>query len=182
MYAPRITSLSVTMVKVRAVDALAEDVVKTLCGEDVLPLVRKLRGKENVSEFKLAEQLKVDIKKVRNALYRLYEVNLVEFVRKKDKKKGWDIYYWTFRHDQTPFLGRRIKEERLIKLKEKFVQVGGEQFFVCANKCTRMNFDQAVTFEYRCPECGEITMQEDTEKDVFEMVKEIEKLEKELKK
>lgn len=159
-----------------------EEVVKHVVGDDVLPLVKKLRSKENISEFKLADQLKEDIKRVRNMLYRLYDVNLVSFTRKKDKKKGWYIYYWTFKPEQVKFLYKKIKENRLERLKEKLEKEQNEQFFICKNECVRLNFDQAVNFEFHCPECGELVEQIDISKDIEEMKKKIDKIKKELKK
>src|SRR3989344_217150 len=171
------------MTKVRLTDKKVEEVAKYICGADVLPLIRKLRGKENVSEFKLAEALKDDIKRVRNTLYRLYGTNLVEFTRKKDKKKGWYIYYWTFKPDQIKFLYRKIKLEELDKLKDFVKAERTQQFFVCVNECTRMDFEQAINFEYRCPECGQLRVQEghenkykDTANQIIALEKEIDKL------
>ena len=169
------------MIKVRLTDKKIEDVAAGVCGSDVLPLIRKLRGKENISEFKLSDQLKQDIKKVRNTLYRLYGANLVDFTRKKDKKKGWYIYYWTFKQDQIKFLYQRMKEEQLDKLKEQLQQERVGQFYVCVNSCVRMDFDQAVNFEFRCPECGELTKQESVESRRQELQATIVVLEKELK-
>jgi len=166
----------------RLTEKKIEDTIKYMVGEDVVPLVKKLRKKENISEFKLADQLKEDIKRVRNKLYRLAEVNLVSFTRKKDKKKGWYIYYWTFKKDQIRYLHRKIKEERLSKLKEKLEKEEKEQFFICPKKCVRLNFDQAVNFEFRCPECNELVTQEDVSERVKEIKKEIRELKKELKK
>ncbi len=169
------------MVKARLTDKKIEEVVRSVCGDDVLPVIRKLRGKENISEFKLAEQLKLDIKRVRNILYRLYDSNLVEFTRKKDKKKGWYIYYWTFKSDRIGFLHQRMRKEKLYQLKHRLERETGEQFFICPNKCVRMNFEQAVAFEYRCPECGELTTQEDTRGSLEEVRKEVVELEKEIR-
>lgn len=166
----------------RLTEKKIEETIKYLVGEDVVPLVKKLRKKENISEFKLADQLKEDIKRVRNKLYRLAEVNLVSFTRKKDKKKGWYIYYWTFKKDQVRHLYQKIKEERLAKLKEKLENEEKEQFFICPNKCVRLNFDQAVNFEFRCPECNELVSQEDVSERVKEIKKEIKELKKEIKK
>lgn len=169
------------MVKARLTDKRIEEVVRSVCGDDVLPLVKKLQGKENVSEFRLAEQLKEDIKRVRNILYRLYDANLVEFSRKKDKKKGWYIYYWTFKPEQIKFLFTKIKKEQLEHIRERMGQEMMEQFFICPNRCVRMNFEQAVNFEYRCPECGELTMQEQIEEQMQDLKKKASELEKELK-
>jgi transcription initiation factor TFIIE subunit alpha len=169
------------MRKIRLTDKKIEEVLRSVCGADVLPLMKKLRGRENVSEFKLAEQLKEDIKRVRNTLYRLYGANLVEFIRKKDKKKGWYIYYWTFKQEQIRYLYRKMKKEQLERLKDLVSEEGEQQFFMCVNECVRMDFEQAVNFEYRCPECGELSMQEMNEDKPAERKKRIKRLEKELK-
>ena len=71
---------------------LIDNVVENVAGKDVLPLVKTLKNKKNVSEFKLADDIKEEINTTRNMLYRLLDNNLVSFVRKKDKKKGWYIY------------------------------------------------------------------------------------------
>ncbi len=166
----------------RLTEKKIEDTIRYVVGDDVIRLVKKLRKKENISEFKLADQLKEDIKRIRNKLYRLAEVNLVSFTRKKDKKKGWYIYYWTFKKEQVKFIYHKIKRERLIKLKERLENEQREQYFICPKNCVRLNFDQAVNFEFRCPECNELVSQEDVSKDVAAIKKEIVELEKELKK
>ena len=75
---------------------MIEFVISDVAGEDVVPLVQSLKNKKNVSEFKLAENINKEVNVARNMLYRLYDHNLVSFIRRKDKKKGWYIYYWTF--------------------------------------------------------------------------------------
>jgi transcription initiation factor TFIIE subunit alpha len=170
------------MAKVRLTEKKIQEVVRSVCGADVLPLVKKLKGKDNISEFKLADQLKLDIKRVRNTLYRLYGANLVQFTRKKDKKKGWYIYYWTFKPEQIRFLYRRLKNDELETLREKMQTESNEQYFVCVNNCVRMDFEQAINFEYRCPECGELTMQEKKDKMMMNIKKKVALLEKEVKK
>ena len=78
--------------------------VSELVGEEVIPLVRELKNKKNVSEFKLAEKLKKEVNVARNMLYRLHEANLVTFTRKKDKVKGGYIYYWTLRTKRIKYI------------------------------------------------------------------------------
>ena len=68
-------------------EALAE-LVREIAGKDVIPLIEFLNDKDYISEFVLADKLKLTVNQVRNMLYRLYSSNLVSFVRKKDKKKG----------------------------------------------------------------------------------------------
>src|SRR3989344_7829324 len=103
----------------RLSNKIVEDVVIEVAGDDVLPLVQALKNKKNVSEFKLAESLKKEVNSTRNMLYRLYDHNLVSFVRKKDKKKGWYIYYWTFDMKKVKYLLNSIKKTKVTKLKER---------------------------------------------------------------
>jgi transcription initiation factor TFIIE subunit alpha len=157
---------------------LVEDVVKSVAGEDVLPLVKLLKNKKNVSEFKLAESLKLEINVVRNMLYRLYHQNLVSFIRRKDKKKGWYIYYWTFRIKQIKHLAENLKKDKLEKLRDRLTREKESSFFACPNKCMRLDFEQAVGFEFKCPECAAIMQQESNEEKIKNILAEIKALEK----
>jgi len=161
---------------------IIESVVLDVAGEDVLPLVKYLKDRKNVSEFKLAVSIKKEINATRNMLYRLYENNLVSFIRKKDKKKGWYIYYWTFNLKRVKDLVRSLKKKRLEKLKNRVEREKGGNFFLCPNKCIRLNFEQATEFEFKCPECGTLMDQEENKEKIDEIEKEIKELEKEIKK
>ena len=98
---------------------IIDDVIIEVAGSDVVPLVKALKNKKNVSEFKLAETIKQEVNTTRNMLYRLHNANLVSFMRKKDKKKGWYIYYWTFDMKRVRYLVHELKKMRLKKLKER---------------------------------------------------------------
>lgn len=159
---------------------LVEEVVTEVAGEDVLPLVKLLKNKKNVSEFKLAEALKLEVNATRNMLYRLYHANLVSFTRRKDKKKGWYIYYWTFKIKQIRFLALNLKKQKLERLNDRLAREEESTFFVCPNTCMRLDFEKAVNFEFKCPECGEIMQQESNEEKVKALKDEIKSLEKEV--
>lgn len=162
-------------------NAVINKVIEELAGEDVVPLVHKLKNKKNVSEFKLAESIKKEINITRNMLYRLYNVNLVSFTRKKDKKKGWYIYYWTFDLKKIKYLLFTIKRKRLEKLSERLQRENEDQFFICPNKCIRLDFEQSMNFEFKCPECGNLIEQEDNAEKIKNIEIEIKEIEKDLK-
>lgn len=166
--------------KAKKVDVLTE-VVSELSGPDVMPLVRALKNKKNVSEFNLAKAIKHEINTTRNMLYRLYDQHLVTFIRKKDKKKGWYIYYWTFNPKRIKELAKTIRKNKIERITERIDREKSTNFFTCPNKCIRLDFDQATEFEYKCPECGEILQQEDNTQILEELTKELLKLEKEQK-
>ncbi len=159
---------------------LVEEVVSSVAGEDVLPLVKLLKNKKNVSEFKLAESLKLEINVTRNMLYRLYHANLVSFIRRKDKKKGWYIYYWTFKIKQIKHLAVTIKKEKLERLNDRLEREKESSFFICPNTCMRLDFEKAVGFEFKCPECASIMEQESNEAKIEQLESEIKAIQKEL--
>lgn len=161
---------------------IVEDVVTEVAGEDVVQLVKLLKNKKNVSEFKLADSVKKEVNVVRNMLYKLYDFNLVSFTRKKDKKKGWYVYYWTFDLKRIKYLVNDLKKKRLTKLKERVEREKSSQFYACETKCVRLDFDQSVNFEFKCPECGKLISQEDNTEKIKEIEKEIKDIESDLKK
>ncbi len=161
---------------------LIETVVSQVAGEDVIPLVHSLKNKKNVSEFKLADNIKTEINLTRNMLYRLFDHNLVSFIRRKDKKKGWYIYYWTFNMKRIKYLVENLKKDRLEKLKERLKRENSGQFYACEDNCIRLDFEQATNFEFKCPECGKLLNLEDNTEKIKEIEKEIKDLTKELKK
>ena len=139
-----------------------EEIILPILNEEGLPLVTQLYGKENVSEFDLAKDTKLDIKVVRKMLYLLYNNNLVSFNRKKDKEKGWYIYYWTLIPDNVRFIYFKRKREQLIRLNEKLEAEEKELFFICPKECVRLTFDQGMDFEFHCPECGDLLNQDES--------------------
>ena len=150
-------------------------------GEDGLPLIKYLYSKENVSEFDLAKRAKLDIKVVRKMLYLLYNHNLVGFNRKKDKEKGWYIYYWTLIPENVKFAYYKRKKEVLARLKHRLEEENKELFFVCPKGCVRLNFDQGMDFEFHCSECGDLLNQDDNTEVISNLSKKIEEIETEFR-
>lgn len=150
-----------------------EEILLQVVREEGMPLIRELLARDNVSEFDLAIKTKQDIKIIRKLLYILYNHNLVSFNRKKDKQKGWYIYYWTLLPESIKFGYFKMKRELLERLKCQLEEERRELFFICNNSCTRLNFDQAMEFEFRCPECGKLLGQDDNKVRVEDLEKKV---------
>ncbi len=139
-----------------------EEILLEIIGGEGLPLVQALYERQNISEFELARETKKDIKVIRRLLYILYNNNLVYFSRKKDKDKGWYIYYWTLSPENIRFLYYKKKRERLTRLLEQLEREQKELFFTCPKRCVRLTFDQAMDFDFHCPECGELVQHDNS--------------------
>lgn len=152
---------------------IVDNVVSEIVGSDATKLVKALRNKKNVSEFKLADTLKKEINTTRNMLYKLYDANLVSFTRKKDKEKGWYIYYWTFNGDKIHGFMNGIKKDKLEVLNEKLKSEKGTQFYACPSMCTRFDFEKSTEHDYKCPECGSILEMDDNSSKIKQIELEI---------
>lgn len=161
---------------------IIDGVIREVAGEDVVPLVRALKNKKNVSEFVLADNLDKEINETRNMLYRLYHSNLVSFTRKKDKKKGWYIYYWTFNTKRVRYLTIELKKKRLKRLVNRLQREEANNFMGCPNCSMRVEQGRAMEYNFKCPECNSILEQTSNTEKIMEIKTEIEKLKEELKK
>jgi transcription factor E len=165
----------------RISDKNVDTVIKEVAGEDVIPLVRELKNKKNVSEFALAENIDKEINETRNMLYRLYHSNLVSFTRKKDKKKGWYVYYWTFNTKSVRHLMLNLKVKRLKFLSERLFKEQQSSFFECESCSMRVDFNRGMDFGFKCPECSTVLVECDNENRIKQIEVEIKKLTQELK-
>jgi transcription initiation factor TFIIE subunit alpha len=147
-------------------DQLLKKIVKELVSEEAIPIVEYLKGKTKISEFVISEELELEIHKTRFFLYKLLDHNIVSFIRKKDKIKGWYICYWDLNEDVISHLDQKIKNEKIDKLQERLKREEDNQFYLCRNACARMDFDKAMEFTFKCPECGEIMHQQDNTKTI----------------
>jgi transcription factor E len=147
--------------QVTQVHADTQMVVCELVGEHAMQIIAFLRGKEKISEFIIAEELEMEINEVRNILYKLLEHNIVRFLRKKDRIKGWYICYWDFNPDMIPHLKTKILKGKLEKLQERLEQESSAQYYICSRACTRLPFDEAMEQNFKCAECGTILQEQD---------------------
>src|SRR3989344_6767183 len=162
-------------------DKIVDDFISEMVGKDVLELVQYLKKRENVSEFKLAEHFNLTVNQIRNMLYRLYAHSLVDFTRKKDKKKGWYIYYWDFYLKRALDAALAHKEKRLGVLKDLLKREEAGQYFVCPDNDVRLGFEQAIECGFKCPECDKVLVQDNNSRKIQRLMKTIGELEEELR-
>jgi len=161
-------------------DKIFYEVIEEITGSDVVPLFNLIKGKKAVSEFKLAEALNTTVNHVRNMLYRLNSYNLVDFVRKKDRRKGWYVYYWTLDMCKLRDLAVRIKQELIRMLRQRLKKEQRGIFFICPDNHIRASLESAMEYNFRCPECDLPLEKENNEKLIEDTKKQIEKLKKEI--
>jgi len=159
---------------------ILENFVESVAGKEGVKLLHLLKERENISEFILAEDLKININQVRNLLYKLNSFNLVYSNRKKDKEKGLYIYYWTFNFKHARDLLIMRKKRELGHLQEELSKENDQRYYICKNDGTRFEFEEAMEISFKCPECGSLLHQEDSTKKIGEINHKITVLHQEL--
>lgn len=144
------------------------ETITEVAGESAVAIVDFLKNKKNISEFIIAEKTKLDMQTTRHILYKLNSSNVASYIRKKDRKKGWYISYWTFNRRRVKELINKIKREKVERLRDqlKREEDNKDNFFICSKACARLDFDQATEFEFKCPECGSLLIQQENAKTI----------------
>ncbi len=162
-------------------DELLADLVKSVAGSDTIRVLDILKNKKNVSEFKIAEKLDISVNQVRNMIYRLQEHNLVSFTRKKDKVKGWYIYFWTFDEPKAVSLIVDLKTKSIRIAKEELKHIDNRRLYVCDTCRKKFPEDEALELQFLCDTCGEILKEQDANKRRKDLSKKLLKDEEDLK-
>ena len=150
-------------------------------GEEAKEVIKALEKTVEATDEELAEITGIRVNTIRKILYSLYDNQLAEFRRTRDKDTGWYYYYWHLETKRLSDIIRSKKVQELKKLKEALEEETKEIYYHCGTPGhPRLTFDEAMEYEFRCPLCGEMLMQYDNSEVVKELQERIKKLEKEL--
>lgn len=157
-----------------------EGVLLSNLGQDGIQILKQIENKENVSEFQVAEKLKMDIQIVRNALYKIHDLNLATYIKKKDRKRGGYISYWTFNKKELFYYVEKEKIRKLEKFKQRLESENENTYYICPNGCTRLEFENAFDINFRCKECGFSLVHQDNKKTINFLKGKIKEIEQEV--
>ncbi len=153
-----------------------KEIVLSVAGQSSVGIIDLLFKKKNVNEFLIAKKLNLTINQTRNILYKLADEGLVSFVRKKDSKKGgWYTYFWTLNVGKSlaRFSDKLFKD--IENLKNQANSRKTKTFYYCKNCQIEYSEENALLYDYTCPECGEILEVKDNTKDIESIEREISK-------
>lgn len=144
--------------------------------ENVLSVARILQRRKEVSEVELIRRFGNDSHYVRRALYALHGRGYAGFRRKKDETIGWYTYFWYFKPSEVVHDYYKQNAERLQRLEERLAREKETVYYSCPNGCLRLDFDHAVEYRFRCPDCGTLLDPEEMQHYVRQMRSQIRQL------
>jgi len=157
-----------------------EEIVEDIAGSQAKEIVKLLEGKKDVNEFLIAKKLKLTINQTRNILYKLSEAGLVSSTRKKDKRKGWFIYFWTLDTLKSlELLEKRLLDETA-QLKHLLQNRKLRRFYFCKTCNAEVGEETALLNQFTCQECGQVYELADSSTFIKEIEGKISKIEKQL--
>ena len=155
-------------------------VVENTAGEQAVKIVDLLHNKKDINEFLIAKKLGLTINQTRNLIYRLSHLGIISSIRKKDKRKGWYIYYWTLNIMKSLEVLHNTLTTEIDGLKKEMDKKKNERFYKCKICGREANEEAALLTNFICSECGEVYSLSDNISLILEIEKKIEKLQKEL--
>jgi len=158
-----------------------KSVVENLINKQAVPIIDLLAGKKHVNEFLIAKKLELTINQTRNILYKLSDYGLVSFIRKKDKRKGWYIYFWTLNVYQSLSLLEENLKKEIENLEAQLKNRKEKRYYSCETCGLEVTEESALLNDFTCPECEEIyklsesgEMVQELERRIIRMRREIE--------
>lgn len=148
---------------------LLHDLVEEMAGENTGRIVEILFKKKDVNEFLIAKKMELTINQVRNILYKLSADNLVSFIRKKDKRKGWYIYYWTLDTEKCLAKLESSLQNKIEGFENTLNSRETKRFYVCKDCGIEVGEEKALEHGFSCEECADIYELNDNTKSIREV-------------
>lgn len=150
-----------------------------LVGEEGIELIKTCPDEEH-SDEEIAEITGINLNSVRHSLYNLYEKRLAEYRRIKNNETGWLTYLWILRMDNIESVLQNEMRFVAEKLSARLKYDNNNDFYQCPGCGKMLTFNDALSLNFVCPECGENMSHFDDELLLKALERRINKLNKEL--
>lgn len=160
-------------------EELFKKVVNVLMGEEAVIIALNVLNHPETTDEDIALETELNIKVIRNILFKLNEESLAFFRRERNPDTGYFIYHWTIDVQKL----KRMLENKL-KLINQLIsdRINYEEenlLYTCGNdKCTPLSLDEAYEYGFVCPACNEALDEQTGEEKKAVLLKTQEKLKK----
>ncbi|RLG22041.1 hypothetical protein DRN74_01355 [Candidatus Micrarchaeota archaeon] len=172
------------MVTLRINSPLLADFIREKAGEEGYNVVRVLSAcSRGCTDEELSAETGIKVNVLRATLNRLHYSGIIRYSKEKAQTSNWYTYTWFLEKSRIIELLKERYEEELSSLKEKLKYEQDYVFFKCKNGCERLPFELALEYDFKCPQCGAVMLQEDNKaeiKSIKQRIKEIESFLKEI--
>jgi transcription initiation factor TFIIE subunit alpha len=136
------------------------EITSEIISDEAVPVIEYLYSNPGASEFDISESIGYTVSQIRSILYELKAKNLIDYDRRKDKEKGWYLYYWRVLPNNFEKVYLAEKKRKLNMFKERLESEENTVYYLCSNFCKRLSFEQALEENFTCPVCGTLMNEE----------------------
>jgi len=149
--------------------------------EPTLKILNILEKKPEVSETDIAEKLDIKINSARKLLYRLSELNVANYIKRRHaEKKWWYVYFWQL--DKRKIYEAYLKKKRQeFSLRQKQLEEERKYTFICKKCGDKYSYQSGLENDFTCPSCESALAEITTSRDIKALEREIQTLEGEIK-
>ncbi len=123
------------------------------------------------TDEEISEKISCKLNIVRKILYKLYDMRLASYKRDKDKETQWYTYDWKFNEGEYKKLEFNLASSELKRLNDELDYEENNMFFVCPFGHYRLDFEDASTVEFLCPDC-DVDLEFDDNQEKIDRIKE----------
>jgi transcription initiation factor TFIIE subunit alpha len=114
-----------------------------------------------LSDEELSAMTGIKQGEIRNVLRMLYELRIVGYRRGRHPETGATRYYWYPDYSGINMTLFWRKKQVLEKLKQRLEYEENNTFFRCPNDGMRFTFEEAYEYDFQCPRCNSMLVEED---------------------
>ncbi|MEM3412047.1 MAG: hypothetical protein QW735_03155 [archaeon] len=159
-----------------------ERFLSDLAGEQAPKIVRWIVKNPGKTDEQVGKKVKIPTNEVRAVLNKLYGYGIIRYNKEKAAKTNWYHYRWFVDKKRINELLLEKSKEELADLEAKLEQENNYVFFKCNNGCSRIPFEIAYEYDFKCPECGKEMVYVENKKEKKEIKEKIQELKSFLKK
>ncbi len=157
-------------------DPLVKKFIENKVNKDAYKVISAIKRGKTDEQIAKSPGLKVNT--IRNLLNRLHYIGVIHYTKEKAKNSNWYTYTWFLRKERLAELLEEEYREELQRLEEKISFEKNYVFFSCGNKCTKLPFELAFEYDFKCPECGSTMEEMDNEKELKKIERKIRQIRK----
>jgi transcription factor E len=145
--------------------------------DPTLKILEVLEQKPEVSETDIAEKLDIKINAARKLLYKLSELSIAEYTKRRHKeKKWWYVYFWHL--DKQKIYDALLRKKRQeLEYKKNLLEKEKKYAFACRKCKYKFTYQAGLEQDFTCPECNNPVQEIKTSRDVKALERDIVELE-----
>ncbi len=147
-------------------------------GDEGVEILDQLAELGEATDTELSELLDKRTSQIRKALYGMYEERVADYEEHRDPSNGWLTFVWQITPEQAMRSMEDARAKAAEEIRKEIAYEKDKDFYACPNACSRLPFEEAMDFEFACPDCGSALEHEDPDARIQELNEQLQSLER----